>query len=275
MNVLARITKKKGCAPGKSMKESTEKAGPNQVAGRQPRTPDGKFIKFGGFSFSKRNQKKPMSRSGNRFSTYVGGKLKGKSGSRADYKTTVRRFRDIWEARKRRGIDEATHGAGGLAGKVNKLFGNARAKKKKEVSIDKETMRWKLIASTPYGPDKDGQWVTEKALKTWADEHPDGGVPLVWWHLIKEAPPVRIELGISDKAYYAEDALIMEGTFVDKRIGDGLSAHTDELGSSIGFKYPPASLIEGKEFTVANIYEVSLLPEGRASNPLTLVEIGA
>jgi hypothetical protein len=273
MDVRSRVTKKKGCK-----KETAEKAGPNKVAGRQPRTAEGKFIKFGGFSFSKRNKKTPASRSRNKFSTYVGSKLNGKTLARADYKTTVQRFRAIWQARQRRTIDEAAHGAGGLASKVNKLFGAGRSKKKKEaaLTIEKESLRWRLIASTPYGPDKDGQWVTEKALKSWAEAHPDGGVPLVWWHLVSpQQERVRIELGQSDKAYYTGDALVMEGTFIDSRIGNGLLAHTDELGSSIGFKYPPASLIDGKEFTVTNIYEVSLLPEGRASNPLTLVEIGA
>lgn len=259
------------------LKGKAEKSGPNKVAGRQPRTGDGKFIKFGGFAFSKRNQKKTPTNSKNKFSTYVASKIGGKKLSRADYKTTVARFRNIWEARQKRGIDEATHGAGGLAGKVNKLFGSARPKKKKEapLTVEKESMRWRLVASTPYGPDKDGQWVTEKALKTWADQNPTGGIPLVWWHLYDHKTRARVELGMSDRAYYKDDALVLEGTFADKRIGDDLIAHTDDLGSSIGFTYPPASLIEGKEFTVSNIYEVSLLPEGRASNPLTLVEIGA
>lgn len=272
MDVRSRMMKKKGCN-----KETAEKAGPNKVAGRQPRTADGKFIKFGGFSFSKRNKKTPASRSRNKFSTYVGSKLNGKTLARADYKTTVQRFRAIWEARQRRTLDEASQGAGGLASKVNKLFGTARSKKKKEatLTIEKESLRWRLIASTPYGPDKDGQWVTEKALKSWADENPTGGVPLVWWHLYDFKTKARVELGMSDRAYYKDDALVLEGTFADKRIGEDLLAHTDDLGSSIGFTYPPASLIEGKEFQVSNIYEVSLLPEGRASNPLTLVEIGA
>ena len=273
MDVRSRMMKKKGCAK----KEDAQKAGPNKVAGRQPRTPEGKFIKFGGFAFSKRNQRKPASQSRNKFSSYVDKRLGSKTLSRADYKTTINRFRAIWQARQRRSVDEATHGAGGLAGKVNKLFGNARSRKKKEavLTVQKDTLRWRLIASTPYGPDKDGQWVTERALKGWAEANPNAGIPLVWWHMYDHKTKARLELGMADRAYYTQDALCMEGTFSDKRIGEGLLAHTDELGSSIGFTYPADSLIEGKEFTVANIYEVSLLPEGRASNPLTLVEIGA
>lgn len=258
------------------LKGRSQKAGPNKVAGRQPRTADGKFIKFGGFAFSKRNKKTPAGQSKNKFSTYVGSKLSGKTTNRADYKTTVARFRNIWQARQRRNLDESNHGAGGLAGKVNALFGSRRSKKKEaQFTVEKDTLRWRLIASTPYGPDKDGQWVTERALKEFAEAHPDGGIPLVWWHLFDFRTKARLELAVSDKIYYKDDALCVEGTFANKTIGESLVAHTDSLGTSIGFTYPPDSLIGGKEFTVANIYEVSLLPAERASNPLTLVEIGA
>lgn len=251
------------------------KTGPNKVAGRQPRTADGKFIKFGGFAFSARNKKKPAGSSRNKFSSFVGSRLSGKNLNRADYKTTVTRFRAIWQARQRRNLDESSHGAGGLAGKVNALFGSRRSKKKEVLTINKESLRWKLIASTPYGPDKDGQWVTERALKEYAEANPTGGVPLVWWHLYDFKTKARVELGTADTVYYKDDALCMEGAFANKNIGESLIAHIDSLGTSIGFTYPPDSLIDGKEFTVANIYEVSLLPAERASNPLTLVEIGA
>lgn len=267
-DVLARITKKKGC--GTAMK-----AGPNRVAGRQPRTSDGKFIKFGGFAFSKRNQKKPAGQSKNKFSSFVGKKLSGKTLNRADYKTTVARFRAIWQARQRRTIDEAGHGAGGLAAQVNSVFGVKRSRKKEALAFKAVSpTRWQLIASTPYGPDKDGQWVTEAALKAFAEKSPDGGPKLVWWHLYDNVAKTGIVLGEADAVYYKDDALCMEGSFINEDVGSALSAHTDQLGSSIGFTYPGPSLIGGKEFTVANIYEVSLLPRERASNPYTKVEIG-
>lgn len=259
----------------KAFRRKTEKAGPNKVAGRQPRTSDGKFIKFGGFAFSKRNQTKPVGTSKNKFSSYVGKRLSGKSLSRADYKTTVQRFRGIWQARMRRNLDEAAHGAGGLATRVNATFGARRKGKKEAVAFKSiDDMRWQLIASTPYGPDKDGQWVTERALKEYAEANPNGGPRLVWWHLYNHGTKRGIVLGEADRVYYKDDALVMEGPFKNKEIGEELAAHTNLLGASIGFTYPGSSLIDGKEFTKINVYEVSLLPKERASNPYTLVEIG-
>lgn len=275
-DILSRIAKQNKCEMETQTKAQLGAAGPNKVASRQPRTSDGKFIKFGGFAFSKRNQHKPAGQSKNKFSSYVGKRLNGKALNRADYKTTVNRFRAIWQARQRRNIDESSHGAGGLAAQVNGVFGTRRSRKKEVQMAFKAVsdLRWQLVASTPYGPDKDGQWVTERALKTFAEANPDGGPKLVWWHLYDNIAQKGIVLGQADHVYYKDDALCMEGAFINKEVGEDLAAHTDLLGTSIGFTYPGPSLIGGKEFTVANIYEVSLLPRERASNPYTKVEIG-
>jgi len=156
------------------------------------------------------------------------------------------------------------------------------------VSVTKEVSgkwRWTLIASGAYGPDRDGEWMTEKALRDWADSFvaKEAGtipvrangesVPARWWHVGNPDPRTRtkgvgLDLGTCDIALVHSKSLIMSGTFEDPDLGAVMAAKADKLGASVGFFHP---LTEPKEkaFSTIDVYEVSFLPVERASYPFT------
>lgn len=144
--------------------------------------------------------------------------------------------------------------------------------------------RWTIIGSGAYGPDRDGEWMTEKALRSWADGFTERGgiipvrsngepVSLRWWHVGKPDPETLskgpgIDLGIGDFAAVHSKSLIISGLFDDPDVGEAISKNIDRLGASIGFFHPQMEPVN-KEFRQIDIYEVSLLPVERASYPFT------
>jgi hypothetical protein len=144
--------------------------------------------------------------------------------------------------------------------------------------------RWVAIASGAYGPDRDGHWVTEKALETWADGlQPNAiranGEPVVarWWHVGKpnvasQTKGFGLDLGIADTAIFHNHSLILSGTFHYEDVGRGFANTKKSLGLSVAFFHPVYEPVE-KQFHQIDIYEVSLLPNTRASYPLTALAI--
>lgn len=150
-------------------------------------------------------------------------------------------------------------------------------------------LRWVVLASGAYGPDREGEWITEKALKTWADGFAIKGeesVPLRnngetvvarWWHVGK---PDRftltkgpgLDLGECDLAVYTGKSLVMSGTFYDEEIGLAIAEKADKLGVSVSFFHPLSEPING-EYSQVDIFEVSFLPVERSAYPFTGLSI--
>lgn len=154
----------------------------------------------------------------------------------------------------------------------------------KEVATGKP--RWVAIASGAYGPDRDGQWVTEKALKDWVERLNGEDIPLRangepvvarWWHVGKPDIATRskgfgIDLGVCDTAIFHSHSLLLSGTFYDDKVGEAFATSKEKLGVSVSFFHPVDEAAQ-KEFRTIDIFEVSFLPVERASYPLTALAI--
>lgn len=153
------------------------------------------------------------------------------------------------------------------------------------VTKENGVLRWTAVASGSYGPDRDREWMTEKALSTWADgfNAKEGesvplranGEPVVarFWHMglpnpVLDTKGPGIDLGNADFAVYHSKSLIMSGTFYDQEIGEKFSEAADLLGLSIGYFHPITEPVNGQYNTV-DIFEVSFLPVERAAYPFT------
>ena len=145
--------------------------------------------------------------------------------------------------------------------------------------------RWVGLSSGSFGPDRDGHWVTEKALKTWAESFKERGyvrangeqVVARWRHLGLPNPVTLergrgIDLGVSDYAEYAGHTLIMSGTFLDPEVGRAWASHKEKDAISIGFFHPKSEPQNGLYNTI-DIYEVSFTVDDRASYPLTALSV--
>lgn len=147
--------------------------------------------------------------------------------------------------------------------------------------------RWTLVASGAYGPDKDGEWVTEKGLSDWASafKTKEGeSIPLRFngeevalriWHIGKPDPMTKtkgpgIDIGVCDFAAYINSHLVMSGTFKEEWMADICSKIVTKAGASIGFFHPQNEM---GEFNTIDVFEVSLLPSKRASYPFTAFSI--
>lgn len=146
-------------------------------------------------------------------------------------------------------------------------------------------LRWTAVASGSYGPDRDRQWMTEKALKTWADNFVpkdgkaiplrDNGEPVVarYWHVglpdpVADTKGPGLDLGVCDLAVYHSKSLIMSGTFYDQEIGEKFAQSDEVEGLSIGYFHPITEPINGAYHTI-DVFEVSFLPVERAAYPFT------
>jgi len=126
--------------------------------------------------------------------------------------------------------------------------------------------RWLSVSSTAYR-DRDKEIVSTKALSgavALADASGYRG-PLRFWHV------PGVELGDCDYQATAQDGrfLIESGTFRSPALAAAVKAHADEYQMSIGFTHPPDEPDRNGVFTNIAIFERSLVPRGRASNPLT------
>lgn len=126
--------------------------------------------------------------------------------------------------------------------------------------------RWLSVSSTAYR-DRDQEIVSTKALSgavALADASGYRG-PLRFWHV------PGVELGDCDYQATAQDGrfLIESGTFRSPAIATAVKSHAGDYQMSIGFTHPPTEPDVNGVFTNIAIFERSLVPRGRASNPLT------
>lgn len=186
--------------------------------------------------------------------------------------------------------------------KKKRMLREADLKKYKSISLTvKETSghyRWAAIVSGGFGPDRDGQWVTTKALSTWADKFMSqkstfegiGEVPcrytakgepeLVvrrYWHCGEPDPLLRtkgagIDIGYADYAQMVgEHHLLISGLYFDDAVGAAFAEKEDQDGNSIGFFHPKTEPINRQDFHNIDVFDVSVLPSDRASYPFTAV----
>lgn len=126
--------------------------------------------------------------------------------------------------------------------------------------------RWVSVSSTAYR-DRDKEIVSTKALTgavALADASGARG-PLRFWHV------PGVELGDCDYQATAQDGrfLIESGTFRSPALAAAVKSHADDYQLSIGFTHPPNEPDSHGVFSHIAIFERSLVPRGRASNPLT------
>lgn len=123
--------------------------------------------------------------------------------------------------------------------------------------------RWVSFSSNPYR-DRDRQYVSLKALQAdvaRADSDGQYG-PLLWWH-------TGVKLGDCDYNAMIGKILVESGTFTTPEIGAAVSRKADQMQVSIGMLHPLDQPDSDGVFTLIRRYERSILPSGRASNPLT------
>lgn len=126
--------------------------------------------------------------------------------------------------------------------------------------------RWRWIAASSNAyRDRDREIVSTKALEAdvaRADSDQQYG-PLRWWHC------PGVDLGDCDFNAMHGRFLIESGTFRNERIALAVKSHAADLQLSIGFLHPPTQPDSAGVFHQIRRFERSLVPRGRASNPLT------
>jgi hypothetical protein len=130
--------------------------------------------------------------------------------------------------------------------------------------------RWVTVSSTAYR-DRDREIVSTKALSSavaLADASGYRG-PLRFWHV------PGVEFGDCDFQGTAQDGrfLIESGTFRSPELAAAVKAHADDYQVSIGFTHPADEPDSQGVFHHIAIFERSLVPRGRASNPFTQVAL--
>lgn len=139
--------------------------------------------------------------------------------------------------------------------------------------------RWVLVSSNSF-EDRDREVVSQGALEAdvaRADRDKDYG-PLLWWHLNgkvsrdgEQLPTVK--LGDCDFNAMHGRMLIESGTFVSPAVARAVDAVKEGLEVSLGFNFPETALDGEGVIHEIRRTERSLLPRGRASNPLTAVPL--
>lgn len=125
------------------------------------------------------------------------------------------------------------------------------------------THRWVSFSSNPYR-DRDRQFVSLKALQADVARADQDGVygPLLFWH-------TGAKLGDCDYNAMIGKILVESGTFVSPEIGEAVSHKAADLQISLGMLHPLNQPDKNGVFHIIRRYERSILPSGRASNPLT------
>lgn len=90
--------------------------------------------------------------------------------------------------------------------------------------------------------------------------------PLLWWH-------TGAKLGDCDYNAMVGKILVESGTFINPEIGAAISQKADQLQVSIGMLHPLTEPDSSGVFHNIKRYERSILPAGRASNPLTAFSV--
>lgn len=128
--------------------------------------------------------------------------------------------------------------------------------------------RWVAVSSTAYR-DRDGEIVSRQALKAAVargDATGDRG-PLRFWHV------PGVDIGDCDYQATAQDGrlLVESGTFRRPDYAHALKARGAGYQVSIGFVHPASQPGPDGVFTDIAIFERSITPPGRASNPFTSI----
>lgn len=129
--------------------------------------------------------------------------------------------------------------------------------------------RWAAISSTAYR-DRDGEIVSTAALEgavALADATGQSRGPLRFWHV------PGLDIGDCDFQAVAADGrvLIESGTFRRPAFAQAVKAVAGDYQMSIGFTHPTADPDPAGVFHTIQIFERSLVPAGRASNPFTRI----
>jgi len=140
-----------------------------------------------------------------------------------------------------------------------------------EIAVFKQaddTWRWIAYSSNAF-LDGDREIVSEKALQEDCDLADKTKVygPLRWWHV------GGADLGDCDFNAMHGRILIESGTFRYPAIAERVKEQAPNLQISIGFNHPLTEPDRDGVFHHIKRFERSLLPRGRASNPLTALPI--
>lgn len=140
-------------------------------------------------------------------------------------------------------------------------------------------LRWVMFSSNSF-QDTDREIVSQAALERdveRTDKERNYG-PLRWWHVgnpdkMTRSPGEGIDIGDCDFRATHGRVLIESGTFRNERIGEAIKQRADKLAGSLGFFHPNDQPDSEGVFTDIHTFERSLLPKGRASNPLTALTV--
>lgn len=161
---------------------------------------------------------------------------------------------------------------------VEKSWEEVESKEISSLTITKDAndkWRWTLFSTNSF-EDRDGEVISKKSLENDLDiselEFKDKGNygPLRWWHVVTGDDPVKdgLDIGTCDFRGLEDRMMIESGTFLNEDLGEAIAPHAKELGGSIGFKHSTSEPDSDKVFHSIRIFERSLLPLERASNPL-------
>lgn len=134
--------------------------------------------------------------------------------------------------------------------------------------------RWVGITSNSF-EDRDKEVASQAALEAdvaRADRDKDYG-PLLFWHLngkVKDGERLPlVKLGDCDFNAMHGRMLIESGLCASAEVGERLEATKDDYEFSLGFDFSQQALAADGTFAALRRTERSLVPRGRASNPLT------
>ena len=141
--------------------------------------------------------------------------------------------------------------------------------------------RWVLFSSNAY-LDRDKEIIKQAALEAdvvRTDKEAGGDYgPLRWWHMGAPDPIERLagdgaDIGTCDYRAMSGRVLIESGTFVNERLGAAIKERAGDLAGSIGFFHPTDEPDQEGVYHNIYVFERSLLPRGKASNPLTALTV--
>ena len=126
--------------------------------------------------------------------------------------------------------------------------------------------RWLAISSTAYR-DRDNEIVSTKALRNAVAQRSSDLGPLRFWHV------PGMDIGTTDFQMITEDGkyLIESGIIPDERIAQRMqkALKSGDWQMSIGFRHPLNEPDENRVFNTISIFERSIVPHGKAANPMT------
>jgi hypothetical protein len=132
--------------------------------------------------------------------------------------------------------------------------------------------RWVAISSTAYR-DRDNEIVSTKALRDAVEQNKrtDAG-PLRFWHV------PGLDIGTTDYQEVTDDGkyLIESGMFNNAEIAQNVAKAVakGDWQMSLGFRHPLNEPDRDGVFHTIQIFERSIVPQGKAANPQTAFMIG-